>query len=88
MGYIHNCNDNFLVYVSDHSYYLEDCSDIDHQNKHVPAQSLMGSSFSIKDRAATWILKVQEQYKIPQSTTEAILGDINYLTQVHCTCRL
>ena len=39
LGYIHNYNDNFFVAVSDHSYDLEGeyCSDIDHQNEHVPA---------------------------------------------------
>ena len=71
-----------MLYSSDaliigiiNSYDLEDeyCSDIDHQNKHVQAQSLMGPSFSITDRAATWILKVQEQYKIPQSIINILL---------------
>ena len=34
-----------------------------------------------KRRAATWILKVQEQHKLPQSTMEEILRDVTGLFQ-------
>ena len=36
----------------------------------------------IKDSAAAWILKVQEQHKLPHSTMEDILKDVIYLCQV------
>ena len=47
-----------------------------------PSMDSSSSASMIKDSAAAWILKVQEQHKLPQSTMEDILKDVTYLCQV------
>ena len=39
------------------------------------------AAFCAKRRAATWILKIQETYKLTQSTVDSILGDVTGLFQ-------
>lgn len=47
-------------------------------DEQIPQES---SSVSRKEAAATWILKVQELCKLPQSTMEVLLGDVTGFIQ-------
>ena len=59
--------------ILDEPEHMDDSEDI------LVNQCLSGHHCERKRRAATWILKVQEQHELPQSTIEEILRDVTGL---------